>query len=212
MEGKSICLTSLRQHSPRSTGDDEGEGESAPAHEHGICITNDLSELMLSLDFTINCTLYEPIEDTYIDVTGQALFDVVHRLIRISVPKPQWSPWLAAHLAKPWRYWKMRLMGYNPADVETHQFCVQSSVEVLLGPSEECAVRRASHAWKVIAGSVRHMPSVAGKFEETYKAEVQAEVVRQGSTLAKDAVAKTWALLVRGQAEFVKSEREGNSS
>lgn len=94
-------------------------------------VSNSLGAHLLTLDFTCNAVLYEPLTDTFIDCSGFGIHDVLTSTLRITAPLARWDDWVGDNGLKMLRYWKMQHFGFVAADRETHDFIVQNALVVV---------------------------------------------------------------------------------
>lgn len=99
--------------------------------QHDAVVTNDLVQNLITVDFACNSVLYDPISSVFIDVTGHGLHDILKRRLRIPVARPLWDLWFAQNSRKVCRYWKMRVLGFEPDSDEMHDFLLKRTVLVL---------------------------------------------------------------------------------
>merc|ERR1719282_2022882 len=100
--------------------------------EHGPAfVSNSLVDHLVTLDFTCNSVVYEPLTDTFIDVSGKGIWDTLQQILRIPAKQERWNEWVGDNGLKLLRYWKMKLFGFQAADQDTHTFVVEQTLIVV---------------------------------------------------------------------------------
>jgi hypothetical protein len=84
-------------------------------------------------DFTMNSCLYDPLNNTIVDITqGLGILDTLKCILRISVLEMKmWDEWLRGNPSKLLRYWKFMSKGdlnYRPSDDLTRQFIITNAM------------------------------------------------------------------------------------
>lgn len=103
----------------------------AEEYQGPVFVTNSLQDHLVTLDFTCNAVVYEPLTDTFIDVSGKGIWDTLQYILRIPVGRERWDEWVGDNGLKLLRYWKMKLFGFEAADQETHNFVVEQTLAVV---------------------------------------------------------------------------------
>jgi len=87
-------------------------------------VHNNLFDCLILYDFCCNAVLFDPIQEIFIDMTSFGIFDICQKILRIPVPRDRWEMWLHSNPLKILRYWKMKMLGFQPVDEITERFII----------------------------------------------------------------------------------------
>jgi hypothetical protein len=76
-------------------------------------------------DFTINRIVYDTINNLIIDLTGKGVYDLYNKFIRIPCPPSRYYIWAKSDWKRPLLYFKLRLKGYSPFNIDTKKFVIE---------------------------------------------------------------------------------------
>ena len=84
-----------------------------------------LKDNIYNHEFTISDLMFDPMTNILIDVSGFGLFDVINKMIRLSVEPDLYYSWAMADYKKPLRYFKLIMKGYKPINTFLNKFIVK---------------------------------------------------------------------------------------
>ena len=84
-----------------------------------------LKDNIYNHEFTISDLMFDPMTNILIDVSGFGLFDVINKMIRLSVKPDLYHSWALVDYKKPLRYFKLVMKGYNPINTFLNKFIIK---------------------------------------------------------------------------------------
>ena len=149
-------------------------------------VSNDLVDNLITIDFTCNSVVFDPVQGVFIDSSGYGLYDIQKKLLRATVDREKWDIWYSQNKRKPFRYWKMRMLNYSASSNELHDFLCQKTVESIEHNTEGGAEKLLN----VICKSTRYRPQVLPQFKRLFCQEMGEAENRQ--VIEKGATERVW--------------------
>lgn len=156
-----------------------------------VIISNDLVDNLISIDFTCNSVMFDPMQEMFIDPSGYGLHDIQKKLLRIPVAQQKWDLWYSQNKRKPFRYWKMKLLNYSVSSNELHDFLCQKTVESIGDDMEKGAEKLLN----VICKSKQYRPQVLSQFKRLFCEEMTEAENR--SVIQKDTTQRIWKAIMK---------------
>lgn len=153
-------------------------------------VSNDIIRNLISVDFTCNSIMFDPLQNIFIDPSGYGLYDIQNKLLRATVPQQEWDLWYSQNRRKPFRYWKMRMLQYRAASDELRYFLCRKTVESVEDPAGGGAEKLLNVICKVAKHRQKILPAFKTLFFDEMTHAETVNAIEPGTTV------RVWKMII----------------